>query len=131
MALLYECKSDESPSGPISVTTCRQARGHADWYKASYQDSSELRPSTIVVSPRTALDPDAVPHSVGLHYSSLDAIRELAREAAANLRAVRSQLVDLDIPERLITIQDGLGRARLDPVSISTRLLRTPLASLG
>ncbi len=130
MVLLFESKSEESPSGSISISTCRQAQGHQAWLKANpfFTQSAELL--TIVVSPREYLDKDAIPHAQGLFYLHTSDVQKLFAEADSCLRIIRSKLTDLETEQRLDLIHTEISVAKLMPAEVISRLTKVRLADL-
>lgn len=128
--LLFECKSDETPAGGISIRTCRQAQGHQSWQKARpfFTQSAEM--ITIVVSPRKLLDKDAVPHADGLFYLHVDSVRSMFGEAEACLRSIRSKSPDLETEQRLQLILTDFSSAKLTPDQVKARVTQVRLLDL-
>jgi len=129
-ALLFECKSEETPHGRIPKRTCVQAQGHQDWQEARPFFTQGAEMLTIVVSPREFLDRNAVPHAKGLFYIHPEDIRTLFCEAETCLRVIRSKSPDLETEQRLQLIQTELSKAKLTPDKIIARLTETRLSDL-
>lgn len=124
---VFESKSEEKPENGISVRTCRQAQGHSMWLKNREQFSTKTKIWTIIVSPRSYLDDEAIPHANGLHYLKVKEIRKLFSTAESCLRIIRSKSADLESERRLQVIQTEFSQADL---ATSTHLLKTPLDKL-
>lgn len=127
---LFECKSDESATGEISISTCRQAKGHVDWQKnhSFFTQNAQLIP--IVVSPRKHLDKNAVPHAKELFYQHVDTIRELFCNAITCFRVIRSKSSDSEIEQRLKIIKAELTKSDLTPRKIIDRFTASRLSKL-
>lgn len=85
----WEAKSDEKPDAPIAVKRVRQAKGHIDWIKDHFKLNSVSGVSAIMTSPRTTLDTEAKKFTDAVWYMKLDGVRELAKDTAQALAAVR------------------------------------------
>jgi hypothetical protein len=127
---LFEAKSDETPTDPISVTTCRQAQGHAKWLKSQGMVPGNADIVTIVISPRTVLAKEALPHTDGLFFISVSELRALADTAVSNLRSARSKASDLDVEDRISVILDTLNGSGLTHEAIYNRLCRRRVRDL-
>ncbi len=128
--LLFESKSDETPSDGISIRTCRQAQGHQDWQTAQPALAACSNALTIIISPRQFLDKQALPHAEGLFYLHIKDVRSLFSETEACLRPIRSRFPDLDAEKRLRSIQTTLSSARLTPSEVVARLTGQRLSEL-
>jgi hypothetical protein len=128
--LLFEAKSEEAPQDKISIRTCREAQGHAKWEQAHPFFAQNAKLYTIVISPRTLLDKDAMPHAQGLYYQHIDTIRQIFRDADARLRSIRSKSPDLETEQRVQLIQAEFTEAKLTPEAIIKRLTATRLVDI-
>ncbi len=89
--IAFEAKSDETPSDSVSLSTVRQANGHAQWVRTNMKPDSDASIVTVVVTPRRTLSREAKPLCGELRYMNIRDIRSLAERAAAAIRAARSQ----------------------------------------
>ncbi|HBV86898.1 MAG TPA: helicase II [Desulfosporosinus sp.] len=89
----FEAKTDENKDTPISIQNCRQAFGHRQWIKEKKGLSDEQRISIILISPKTKLHKEALPHSRELYYKKTEEIRKLALKTTQVLRKIRSVMV--------------------------------------
>lgn len=128
--LLFECKSDETPTDGISVRTCRQAQGHIAWQKSRPFFTQNAKILSIVISPRSFLEEGAVPHADDLFYVSVEDVRNLFRQVESCLRSIRSKLPDSVVEDRLQLIQDSLISSEIDPEKIIKRFTHTSLKEL-
>jgi hypothetical protein len=128
--ILFEAKSDESPEGSISVSTCRQAQGHKDWQTNRPFFTQAALIKTVIVSPRTSLSPDAVPHAKDLYHVSTDDIRDLFASAEACLRRIRSACAGLKPEQVSNIIMENLVLAALTPDQVLARLTKDLLLTL-
>jgi len=130
LALVFECKSDETAKDNISIRTCRQAQGHREWFKAKLPYVKNKQPNVIIVSPRKFLDKDAVPHAKGLFYIDISDVRALFGETESFLRTVRSKSQGISSVQRRDIIQSSLTSANLKPEQIIERLTKIKLLEL-
>lgn len=128
--LLFESKSDESSSDGISISTCRQAQGHLNWQKSRPFFSQHATMLSIVISPRTFLDKDALPHAGDLYYQNIENIRKLFTETGNCLRTIRSKSPDLEPEQRISLIQSEFNNSNLCPVKIIERLTKNKIVNL-
>jgi hypothetical protein len=129
--ILFEAKSEESPSGEISIKTCRQAQGHQAWQQSRPFLSQNAEMTTVVVSPRTSIDDKAVAHANGLYYASPNQIQELFARAEACLRRIRSVIPGLHREQKYQIALDSLVEHNLTPDEVIALLRKTPLVSLS
>jgi hypothetical protein len=128
--VLYEAKSDESPADAISVQTCRQAQGHKAWQKAHPFFTQAAEVIAVVVSPRTCLSSDAVPHAEGLYYVNADEIRAIFASSEASLRSIRSAISGVQSENILPLVMESIEAARLAPADLLSQITSTPLIGL-
>ncbi len=128
--LLFESKSDETPDDPISVSTCRQAQGHEKWLRKQPMIPGNAEVTTIVVSPRSVLAKEAVPHAEGLYYMPIGEVRTLVETGLTGLRSIRSKAADLDVEDRLPIILDGLTGSGLTHEFLLERLTKRRLKEM-
>ncbi len=65
---IFEGKSEANPENPISVDDCRQASGHLKWASADPQLKNCKAFRSILVTPRSTIDQNAVPHANNLFF---------------------------------------------------------------
>ena len=107
--IVFETKPEETPDDPISVKTCRQAQGHEKWLREQPMIPGNVKVTTIVVSPRTVLAKEALPHADNLFYLPIAEMRKLATTTITNLRSTRSKAADLDVEDRLPILDGAMG----------------------
>jgi hypothetical protein len=125
--IVFETKPEETPDDPISVTTCRQARGHEKWLREQPMIPGNAKVTTIVVSPRSVLAKEALPHADNLFYVPIAEMRKLATTTIANLRSTRSKAADLDVEDRLPIILEGAMGSALTHEALHERLTKKRL----
>ncbi len=128
--LLLEAKSDESPGDPISVSTCRQADGHAKWLRNQPLIPGNAEVFVILISPRKVLAKEAVPHAQKVFYKTVEDIRALAETSVEALRSARSKASDLDAEDRINVIMDAVNGAGLNHEALLKRLTSMPISQL-
>jgi hypothetical protein len=125
--ILFESKPEETPNDPISVSTCRQAQGHERWLREQPMIPGNAKVTTIVVSPRSVLAKEALPHADNLFYVPIVEMRKLATKTVMNLRSTRSKAADLDVEDRLPIILDGATGSGLTHEALYERLTKKRL----
>lgn len=130
IAVAFEAKSDEAPHASVSLSTVREASTHTGWAVRTYSLPSATHVFTVVVTPRTTIDPLAMPNSGGMYYSHIDAVRDLATQVSAALRVVRSRAAQGNKPLSLAVVNDELNARELTPVQVLAQLRQRRLASL-
>jgi DEAD/DEAH box helicase/Helicase C-terminal domain len=131
LALPVEAKSDEKPGNSVSVRTVRQALTHATTVKADGIIASDGQITTIVLSPRTSVDPDAAALAGDLRYLHIDRLRALAGRVVAVLRALRAKLgVGAEMSTAVAEIHAEYRANGLMPRDVEKYLTSVPLKSL-
>ena len=129
-ALAFEAKSDEQPTGTISLNTAREAQGHINWIKREVDVDNSASISTVIISDRTTVAPEAMPNSEELWVVDLNWIRQAGHKIADVIRAIRVQASGVDDQEFRRIIAERLKGEGLDPGSILAELRNTPLSEL-
>ena len=75
----FEAKSEESPGDAVSVSSARQAKGHHDWMKATLKLADNATVVVPLISPRSKVAREALPHATGVCFVPIEAIRALAQ----------------------------------------------------
>lgn len=126
----FEAKSEESPGNPISISDARQAKGHFDWIKANVKLSKNSVLLVELVSPRSTISTEALPHAEGVYYMAVEGIRALARQACSMLRNIRAQSTEAAEEQLRNNIYEGLSQEQLDPGNLLQLLQKTRLQDL-
>ena len=126
----FEAKSDEQPTGPISLSTARQAQGHIKWVQSNIQASSSVPISTVVISDRSTIAGEALPSTQALFVINLSAVRQLGLSVMSTMRALRAQASETSNEDFRRIIAERLRDDKLDPRNILAALLHDPLSSL-
>ena len=122
-----EAKSEEVTTGSISVNTARQARGHIEWVKSNMQELDTAPISSVIISDRTTVANEAMPHTTGLFVVSLTAVRELGQNVISTVRALRTEASETSNETFRRAVADRLKAEQLDPKSILARFQSSPL----
>lgn len=124
-----EAKSDEEITGPISVSTARQARGHIEWIKANMPELDAVPVSSAVISDRATVASEALPHTSGLFVIGLTEVRELGQSVIDTVRALRAEASETSNENFRQVIADRLKGEQLDPKSILAKFQSFPLSN--
>ena len=125
--VVFEAKSNENPTGSISLSTARQAQGHIPWVASNHNLQDDTSITSVVISDREMVASEALPSAKGLFVVSLKFIRELGRKVASTVRALRVEASETSSEEFRRVIADRLKDEGLDPASIQAALKRMPL----
>ena len=128
--IALEAKSNEQPTSPISISTAREAQGHINWVKSELQISESVPISTVVISDRASVAPEAVPHTENLYVVSLPYIRQLGPKIISVVRGLRAQASEASNENFRQIIAERLKEDKVDPKSILPELLAFPLHEL-
>ena len=123
----FEAKSDEQPTGQVSLSTAREARGHIKWVESNMHFSGSEPISTVVISDRTAVAAEALPNTEALFVVNLTYIRQLGRRVASTVRSLRAQASLTSNEDFRRFIAERLKAEELDPRSIQEALQCNPL----
>ena len=126
----FEAKSNEQPTGGISLSTARQAQGHVNWVTGNTQQTDSTPISAVVISDRQQVAHAALPNAEGLYVVTLKSIRELGRRTLSTLRALKAQASETGNEDFRQAIAERLKNERLDPKNIQAELLGNPLRDL-
>jgi len=129
VCIALEAKSEESSEAPIPIRDAREAKGHVDWIASNVELAKGAQVSVILVSPRSTIAKEALPHTEGVYYIAPDEMRRLTRKASSAIRTVRAQSSEGTELIRL-KLQKQLLDERLDPKAVIEQLQRMPLAEL-
>ena len=124
----FEAKSNEQPTGPISLNTAREAQGHVNWVISNRHLTGSTPVSTVVISDRERVAREALPNAVGLFVASLTSIRELGRRILSTVRSLRAQASETGNEDFRQVIAERLKSEGLDPQNIQAELLGNRLS---
>ena len=125
--LAFEAKSDEQPTGPVSLSTAREAQGHIKWVESNMHFSGSAQVSTVVISDRKSVAAEALPNTEALFVVNLTYIRQLGRRIASTARSLRTQASSTSNEDFRRVIAERLKAEKLDPRSIQAALQWNPL----
>ena len=118
----FEAKSNEQPTGPISLSTAREAQGHINWVKEFIQTSDSGSISTVIISNRGIVANEALPNAQGLFVVSLDFVRQLGEKVMPTIRALRAEASETSNDDFRRVVAERLKLEDLDPGSILSEL---------
>jgi hypothetical protein len=104
-AFVFEAKTDESKHGGISLNTVRQAATHEQAVRSKKLLPDYVPCSTVVISPRTAIDKLALPSAGEMLYvshSEVVALFDAASKAFEEVRAASVGNTDEVLRERFL-----------------------------
>ena len=126
ISFLLEGKSEESSDAPISVEDCRQASGHLKWATSEQELKGCRSIFSILVTPRTFIDKNALPHAKEVYVTTPSEMLKLFERAQAMLTTVRSTMTDEMDEEFKERILSELVSTELTPSSIQELLTSNP-----
>lgn len=128
--VVFEAKSDESPTDSVSISTVRQANGHAQWVRTNMKPDSDATITTVVVTPRRTLSKEAEPLCGDLRYLNVSEIQSLAGRISAAARAARSQFNSEVGEEAGAILHKHLDSQKVTAKAVLNEVTQTPLRSL-
>ena len=123
----FEAKSNEQPSGPISLSTARQAQGHINWVKSDMHVNDSTLISAAVISDRGTVASDALPNTEAVFVIGLTNIRQLGQRVISTVRALRAEASETGNENFRRAIAERLKEGQLDPGCIKAVLHCNPL----
>jgi len=91
---IFEGKSEESPTVGVSVQNCRQTYGHLRWAESDENIKNIKTKYSILVSPRTRISEDAIPHGELVYYVHISDVLHLFEKTKQMLIELRSKMTD-------------------------------------
>lgn len=127
---VFEGKSDEIPTTGVSVQNCRQTSGHIDWAKAesSLKDIQECY--SILVSPKSNVDKEAIAHSKDIYFfnaSDMVKLFDKTKRALMESRSVMTASTGSELRERVL---QKLIELNLTPEDITRLITSKPVKNL-
>lgn len=93
----FEAKTEERQEDPVYSEACRQTAGHKKWIKENHLFREGATVDVAMISHKSKIRKDALPHSRDLYHINTSEIRRLALKATNVLRQIRAVLTeDLD-----------------------------------
>ena len=123
----FEAKSNEEPTGSISLSTAREAQGHRNWIESNMEALESTPISVVIFSDRETVAKDALPQARGLFVVSLTFVRQLGKKVVSAIRAIRAEASETDSEDFRRVIAERLKSEELDPRSIQAALQSNPL----
>ena len=118
IAVGLEAKSNEQPTGPISLSTAREAQGHNRWIESNMELPQSTATSTVIISDRTEVATEALPNAEALFVIDLPTIRQLGRKVVSTIRSLRAEASKINNEQFRGVIAQRLKDEELDPRSI-------------
>ena len=106
-AFVFEAKTDEGETSPLSLTSVRQALTHAKCVRDDRLLPAHTPLQSVVISPRSTIDAEARRHAGDLLYCSHAQIVELFDRAAAaltELRTIAAKTSQEELPDEALKI---------------------------
>jgi len=94
LLFMFEGKSDEHPDTGVSVQNCRQTSGHLDWVTGNDNLKDIVTKYCILVSPRSSIDENALPHGEQIHYLHTSEVLHFFEKTRQMLVELRSAITD-------------------------------------
>lgn len=130
MAIVWEVKSNEDPTGAVGARTAQQAAGHETWVRSRRSLGENAHVLVLLVSDRERLGDGADIHAANVRVVRLDEVRQLAEQtlgALARIRTLGQTVDDVKLRESAL---DEFRRAELLPSQLTARLGGRPLSRL-
>ena len=126
ICMVFEGKSQESPNDGISVSNCTQTSNHLKWVASNERLKEVKKAYSILVSPKTTIDNDAIPFGDDIYYLHIDDIMSLFRRAKLMLIESRSLMTEKIDDNFRVRVINNLIRYKLAPEDI-IKLITTKL----
>ncbi|MCW3999519.1 MAG: DEAD/DEAH box helicase family protein [Candidatus Bathyarchaeota archaeon] len=130
IAYLFEGKSEAKPENAISVDDCRQASGHLKWASVQPELKNCKAVRSILVTPRTIIDKNAVPHANNLYFMTPSDMLSLfgkTKNLITCIRGVMTNEFDEEFKEKILS---ELVQNDLTPKAIQAFLQNKPIEAL-
>jgi hypothetical protein len=130
LCYILEGKSDEHPDSGISIQNCRQTSSHRKWAASKDYLKNVKESEVCLITPRSTIDPDALPYGEGVYYLSLDDIRMLFEKTKQMLIESRPHLVTENNDSIKRNILNNLIRLDLTPAHLKELITLREVTSL-
>jgi Helicase C-terminal domain len=120
--IVWEAKTAERPDTPLSPEAVRQAATHAQWVERELGWPRPERVLTLIVSPKTAVEPAAATVAADQRLVETRLVRQIADEAVEAYRQVRQRARGLDDLGRQRTFTQAFAQRRLGSAELLARL---------
>lgn len=126
--MIWEAKTEELDSGPLSTTEIRQANSHANWIESNFGWPQSGQTVTLIVTEKTRIHSDAVGIAQDdLFLLSPSVVREITSEVVAIHRQLASELVGMSVDVGQERAARLLNTSRLTTPQLVDRLAVKPL----
>lgn len=128
--VVFEAKTEEAATNPVSTSDVRQALTHRDWVRANLGWPTLEHDVSILISWKVHADQAARDIAGTLMHVSPETLADLGSEALAMHRRIRPTARGLSDEELASAYEHALIDARLDTDTIALRLSATPVARM-
>ena len=127
---LFEAKTEESATNPVSPSEMRQAASHEAWIQNQLGWAKAQSVLSCVVCDKSTVDNDAAAIAQSIYVVKPDKLRAIAREAFASYRAVRPIAPGLTDEEIASAFAKEFRERRLNSASLFLALSERPIARM-
>lgn len=131
LIVAFEAKTEESSEGPISVRTAREAQGHLNWVNSNLDPASNSEVIGVVISSRSKIAKEALPHCENLYLVSTSEVRQWSRDITDLVRGLRARATQESSGALRDMILERLTETGLDPKRLLGLLKSKPLSELS
>lgn len=128
--IAFEAKPEQKPEEQIGIESVRQTAGHEKWTKASVASVDSTPIISILITPRTKIDKDAVVHAGSTYHVTPASLQSLGEETIELLRKTRSLCTSESDEGPLEAIRRELIEALKTPDEVVRRLTTRKLSTL-
>lgn len=126
--VVWEAKSEEDPSGEISVEETRQANSHADWVRRHFSWSEPERVIQVLVTPKESVHSSVAGVAAdNLYRAHPSTVIEIAKSTVGMHRQLAGEIVGLGDEEAGERMIGTLKATKLDTPGLIERLSANPL----
>lgn len=127
---VFEAKTEETPTKPISATEVRQALTHPAWVRSNlgWDDPAEV--VNVLVAYKTTVEPETAGIAEQLRVVDPEAVRDLGQRAIALFREIRGRARGLSEEALAAQLADGFVRHGLSIASLKGKLGRQFVSKL-
>jgi len=130
LCFVLEGKSYEHPDSGISIQNCRQTAGHRSWARSKKYLKNVVDLQVCLISPRSTIDPAAIPYGEGVYYLHIEEIRNLFQKTKHMLLESRPYLDSEDNDTIKEKILENILRLDLTPAHLKNLITSTTVTSL-
>ena len=128
--IVFEAKTEVADATPIAMRDVRQALTHRDWLESTHGWSRADYALTCLVTAQRTINTEAAGIARDLMVLMPSDLQQVAKDAFAALRAVRSRAPALDDDEIAAAIANQFRTMGLDTDGLALRLAQKPAARM-